>query len=307
MPRRHVRSALVATTCLVVACRGTDGGDATLSGARKAEPEHVAAAAMVADSAVTVGVALTAAAPAAPRTDAASAIAPTDAMPDAAGTMLVRSGTARLEVDSLEPALDALRRGAATIGATVGTSTLSGGRETVRSATLELRIPAARWDDAVATLRPLGTIESIETHVADVGEEYVDLGARLANARRLEERLVTLLATRTGKLDDVLAVERELARVREEIERHEGRMRWLRTRAATSTLAITLHEPLPLVGTSPQTSLLGDAVTDAWRLLVRTVAAGITALGVVVPVGALVALGAVVVRRWRRRAALAPA
>ena len=64
----------------------------------------------------------------------------------------------------------------------------------------------------------------------DVGEEYVDVQARVANAHRLEQRLIEVLATKTGKLSDILNVERELARVREEIERMEGRMRYLRTR-----------------------------------------------------------------------------
>jgi hypothetical protein len=70
----------------------------------------------------------------------------------------------------------------------------------------------------------------------------------MENARRLETRLIDLLATRTGKLKDVLDVERELARAREEIERYEGRLRYLRAHATLSTLTISLHEPLPVVG-----------------------------------------------------------
>ena len=76
----------------------------------------------------------------------------------------------------------------------------------------------------------------------DVGEEFVDVAARAANGRKLEQRLIDILGTRTGKLSDVLAVERELARVREDIQRQEGRMRYLRTRASLSTLSVTVHE-----------------------------------------------------------------
>ena len=61
----------------------------------------------------------------------------------------------------------------------------------------------------------------------------------MATARRLEERLVALLATRTGRLEDVLAVERELARVREESERDQGRLRYLGRCVATSSLSVT--------------------------------------------------------------------
>jgi len=73
----------------------------------------------------------------------------------------------------------------------------------------------------------------------------------VTNAKQLFERLVTLLATRTGGLEDALAVERELARVREEIERYGGRMQFLKTRTAVSTLTITVHETLPLPGQTP--------------------------------------------------------
>src|SRR5205823_10851551 len=75
---------------------------------------------------------------------------------------------------------------------------------------------------------PIGKLESVNVSAEDVGEEYVDVAARMANARRLESRLIDLLAARTGKLKDVLDVEQELARVREEIERYEGRLRYLK-------------------------------------------------------------------------------
>lgn len=55
--------------------------------------------------------------------------------------------------------------------------------------------------------------------------EYVDIEARIANLKRLEDRYVTLLKEQTGKLEDVLKVEQELARVRGEIEQAEGRRR----------------------------------------------------------------------------------
>ena len=108
------------------------------------------------------------------------------------------------------PAIIKVRQLATQLGGYVANSSISGGRDQVRSATLELKIPAARYDQAVGGLGEIGKVESVNTNVEDVGEEYVDITARVTNAKRLEERLVNLLATRTGKLEDVLAVEREL-------------------------------------------------------------------------------------------------
>jgi hypothetical protein len=111
----------------------------------------------------------------------------------------------------------------------------------------------------------------------------------MSTSRKLEERLVTLLATRTGRLEDVLAVERELARVRQEIERYEGRLRYLRSRVSMSTLSVTVHEAAPLVNPNPGTSVLGEAVRDMWRNFVGLIAFGISSLGIIVPVGLILA------------------
>ena len=225
----------------------------------------------------------------------------TEAPAATAPSMIIRNGSASVQVDSLELAIAAVQKLAATFGGYVGNTALSAGENQLRSATLELKIPSARYDDALSGLTPIGKVESVSSNAEDVGEEFVDVSARVANARRLEDRLVVLLATRTGKLEDVLAVERELARVREEIERYEGRLRFLKTRVATSTLTVTVHERAPLVSGSPGENILVDAFKDAWRNFVRLVAGFISMLGVIVPILALVALIFMGWRRWSRR------
>ena len=212
-------------------------------------------------------------------------------------SMLIRTGNAVIEVDSLEIAISEVRLLAQRLGGFISNTTMQTGQGQIRSATLEMKVPAARFDEAVGGLKPLGKVEAVNESSEDVGEEYVDLTARMTNARRLEERLITLLATRTGKLEDVLAVERELARVREQIERYEGRLRYLRTRAAVSTLTVTVHEPRPLLGSNPGRSVIGEAFREAWRNFVRFIAGFIEALGVLIPLAALGFLGWLV---WRR-------
>jgi hypothetical protein len=216
-----------------------------------------------------------------------------------AGTMIIRTGRVVIEVDSLERAVARLREIAASLGGYVANSSRSGGGEQLQSATLEIKLPAERFEGAIALLRGVGEVEGEDVSTQDVGEEFVDVTARVANARRLEERLVDLLARRTGKLDDVLRVERELARVREEIERYEGRLRYLQSRAAVSTLAVTVHEPPPVLAHSPGRSPIREAFRDAWRNFVALTAAGIAAMGVVIPVALVAAL---VWALWRRYA-----
>ena len=177
------------------------------------------------------------------------------------------------------------------------------GRNQIRSATLQLKVPAARFDDLTEGLRPLGRLQFVNVGAEDVSEEFVDLTARVANARRMEERLVEILRTRTGKLQDVLSVEREIARVREEIERMEGRVRFLKASAQLSTLSVNLYEPAPLVATHPGRNVIGEAFKTAWRNFVGVLAGVIASLGFVVPV-LVFGWGAVVVaKRYRRKIA----
>src|SRR2546423_903525 len=221
-----------------------------------------------------------------------------------AAGMVIRTGQASIEVDSLETAVSRVRLLAGRIGGYVANTTMQTGRGQLRSASLEVKVPAERFDEALEGLAPIGKLESVNVNAEDVGEEFTDVTARMGNARRLEARLIDLLATRTGKLKDVLDVEQELARVREEIDRYEGRLRYLRAHAMLSTFTIYVHEPLPIVGHAGS-SVMGEAFRQAWRNFVDLVALCVRSLGVVLPLG-LVALATwLAVKRRRRVRALA--
>jgi Domain of unknown function (DUF4349) len=215
---------------------------------------------------------------------------------DPGSRLIVRTGQAGIEVDSLEPAMAELRRVVQRIGGFVADASVQSGRNQVRSATLQIKVPAMRFDDLTEGLGPIGKLQFVNVAAEDVSEEFVDLTARVANARRLEQRLIDLLRTRTGKLQDVLSVEHELARIREEIERMEGRMRFLRASAQLSTLSVNLYEPPPLVASVPGRSPIAEAFRTAWRNFVGLLAGVIASLGFVVPV-AMVGWAAVVLGR----------
>ena len=219
----------------------------------------------------------------------------------AAQPMVIRTGQAFIEVEKVDAGMLKIRQLAAQVGAYVGNSSMSGGRDQIRQATVELKIPSGKYDAAVGSLSSIGKVETVNSNAQDVGEEYVDITARVSNSRKLEERLLNLLATRTGKLDDVLRVERELARVREEIERYEGRLRYLSTRAAVSTLNITIHEPAPILGSDPGQNPIAAALRRAWQNFVGVVAGFIASLGVLIPLAAIAVALWLGYKRWRRR------
>jgi hypothetical protein len=221
--------------------------------------------------------------------------------PDAT-TMVIRTATASIEVDSLPSAIGQVKQLAARVGGYVANSTVETGKTQLRQAQIELKMPAARFEEAVSGLTPVGKLESVNIEAEDVGEEFVDVNARIENAQRLERRLIDLLATRTGKLKDVLDVEQSLARVREEIERYQGRIRYLQAHTAMSTLTITVHEPVPVVGTVGK-SVMGEAFAQAWRNLVALVAFVVQSLGVILPLGVIAGIAWLITRRLRVRGA----
>ena len=214
-------------------------------------------------------------------------------------SMIIRTASASIEVDSLEPAVALVRGLASRVGGYVAGTDISAGRNQLRSARIEVKIPAGRFDESLSGLSPIGKVENVTVNAEDVGEDFVDVTARMENARRLERRLIDLLATRTGKLKDVLDVEQSLARVREEIERYEGRLRYLKAHTATSTLSVYVHEPLPVVG-SAGSSVMGEAFRQAWRNFVALIALAVQSLGVVIPLGAVAIVVWAFARQWKR-------
>ncbi|WP_437624641.1 DUF4349 domain-containing protein [Sorangium sp. So ce1151] len=106
--------------------------------------------------------------------------------------------------------------------------------------TITIRVPAARFDDALKRLEGLGDMLQRNVVAEDVTEEFLDLGVRIRNARAVRDRLEKLLE-KAAKVEESIQLERELARVAGELERLEGRLKFLRDRVAFSTLTISFQ------------------------------------------------------------------
>jgi anti-sigma factor RsiW len=111
-----------------------------------------------------------------------------------------------------------------------------------RSLSADLRIPAAQLDAALAEIKKLGRVEQENQGGEEVSQQYIDLNARLSNARNTEQRLVEVLNQRTGKMADVLEVENEIARVRGEIEQMDAERKSLEHRVTYAALRVQLRE-----------------------------------------------------------------
>jgi Domain of unknown function (DUF4349)/Putative zinc-finger len=140
-----------------------------------------------------------------------------------------------------------------------------------RTLTATLRVPADQLDAALNEVKTLGRVVSESQSGEDVTSQYVDLQARLANARNTEARLIDLLRNRTGRLSDVLDAERELDRVRGEIEQMEAERKSMASQVSYATLNATISEDYQaqLQVVPPSTSTrLGNAAVEGYRSMV---------------------------------------
>lgn len=159
-----------------------------------------------------------------------------------AGPMVVHTAGITITVKDFDKArvnLDAVLRRHHGYIAELNLNTPNGGSQNFTSS---LRVPASELDATIAELRNFGRVESESQNGEEVTDQYVDLQARLSNARNTEQRLTDLLRQRTGKLSDVLAVETELDRVRGEIERMEAERKNLANRVDFATINATVSE-----------------------------------------------------------------
>jgi hypothetical protein len=150
---------------------------------------------------------------------------------------IIKTGEVTLQVPSVPAASGAIRAVTTELGGYVGGSQAGTDAE---SATLTLRIPADRFDDALARLRELDAeILAEATREQDVTGQVVDLQARIANLEA-SEASYRQLVDRAERIEDILAVQTRLDSVRGEIEQLQAQLDNVSAQADLSTLTVTL-------------------------------------------------------------------
>jgi len=162
--------------------------------------------------------------------------------PESVGPMIVQTASLTILATNYDEASAAIEKLAAAHGGYVEKLDAKAQTGNARELTASLRIPTKQLDGFLADVRKLGHVEEETRSNEEVSDQYVDLQARLRSARATEQRLIELLGTRTGKLQDVLEAERELARVRGEIESMQGQGTLLVHRVNYATVQVDLNE-----------------------------------------------------------------
>jgi hypothetical protein len=173
-----------------------------------------------------------------------------------------------------------------------------------KQGTITIRVASGKFDDLISELSKVGKVMNQNISGKDVTEEYMDADARVKTQRELESRLLKLLAEKTASLTSVVEVEQKLASVRENIERTEGRMKYLKDQASYSTLAISVYEP-SMIQTSTGGGFfyeLGESVKRGLKGFTSVLSGIITTIIALSPILAILGLiGYLIVRYIKKR------
>jgi len=221
---------------------------------------------------------------------------------------IIRDASLAIETDSPTDGLRRITSIAEANGGFIVTSDFKqndGGVQAKPSQTVTVvaRVPATRFDSALDQIHLVGNrVISEKVSGQDVSEEYLDLEARLRTKKALETQFLDIMK-KAYKVVDALEVQGQLGEVRTEIERLEGRRRFLENQAALSTITTTLQMPQPIIAASATgfgTTIkrtFGDAVDTAASIVLFVIQAVI----VLVPITIFFGLPAWVVWRAIRR------
>jgi hypothetical protein len=145
-------------------------------------------------------------------------------------TMLIYTAHLTLAVFQVQKDLDRVEQLARSVGGYLSART---------DTQVTIRVPRARFDEALAAVERVGDVLHRDVTAQDVTDEYADLDVRLKNARAMRDRLQQLLEKAAVK--EALEIEKELGRITEEIERMEGRLKLLSDEIAYSTISVTFQ------------------------------------------------------------------
>lgn len=233
-----------------------------------------------------------------------------------ADRMVIRSKTVRLEVESTNDAVATIRtiardRDAVITQLQVATDTegpiyrydeygYSVGDGAALRGWVTVRVPAASFDQFIDDVIALGTVRFQSEDTEDVTQQYIDLSARLENLRVEEQRLREFFDA-AKNVEEMLAIEAELSRVRGEIESMDAQVKYLERQAAMATVTIELTEPRPVVRPDGESWGFREAVTSGFRGAAEVINFGIALIIATAPLWLLGLAAFFIVRAIVRR------
>lgn len=151
-------------------------------------------------------------------------------------------------------------------GAYVAKESQNFARNEIQGNTIEIRVPTEEFNDLLNGIEQSSKkIISKELKAEDVGQEFVDIEARIRSKKSVAQRYEQLLR-KSGSVEELLVVEEKLRHIREEIEAKEGRLRYLQNRVSYGTIVLTVkqHRETAIVSVDKNKYTFDDDLKDAF-------------------------------------------
>lgn len=246
--------------------------------------------------------------------DQPAADQPAGDLPPALPLRVIRTAEIDLIVDDFDRLEAELAAIIAKSGGYIAASRVMSSASPNRHGTWTIRLPQTRITEGMTALRSLGELSNLRSQSQDVTTEFVDLSARVRNKEQEEQRLLTLLSEKAHRLDEILTLERELSRVRGEVERMQAQLRSLSDRTDFSTITLTATQrvppaPVPVAIVPSFSDRMSTAFFGSSSRMLAVAEAALT--GVVlfvpwIPMAAMVGLPFLLTRGLRKRPASGP-
>ena len=162
--------------------------------------------------------------------------------PALANRKLIRNATVELEIVGFDNAIQKITAFASEEHGYVATTDSEKQANGKLKGQIVVKVLPENLDRFLQRIRSLGELKNQTLGTEDVTKAYFDTDARLKNAHVMEQRLIDMLKTKTGKVSDLLQVEKELGRVREEIEKMQGELKYWDSQVQFATVTISLTE-----------------------------------------------------------------
>jgi flagellar basal body-associated protein FliL len=164
-------------------------------------------------------------------------------------TKIVKTAYITLEVKDVPGSVDTLKTMVTAKGGYLSSSSIQEAYNNQLSGTVVLRIPQAEFENTLAGVKAIGIVKSVSAQGEDVTEAYVDIQAQ-KNSYQNQLAQYNEIMKKAVKVSDVIEIQQQIDRVQTELNRLEGRQKYLDSRIDMSTITVTLQEPEPVGGES---------------------------------------------------------
>ncbi|HWY41293.1 MAG TPA: DUF4349 domain-containing protein [Chthoniobacterales bacterium] len=162
--------------------------------------------------------------------------------PALANRKMIRNASVDLEIISFDDAVQKITAFANEEKGYVATTSSEKQENGKLKGEIVVKVLPENLDRFLQEIRGLGELKNQTLGTEDITKNYFDTEARLKNARVMEQRLIDMLKKKSDDINDLLQVEKELGRVREEIEKMQGDLKFWDSQVQFATVTISLAE-----------------------------------------------------------------